>query len=244
MRAFKQKNENPYFVYGFHTALAVLNYEPERAKLLYLAREKSSEQLAALATKNSITIQWLDRLTLEKRFNVASGAQGVVLVCKPKPTISLAEVLTSNPKRLLVLDSMQDSVNIGRAARAAKAFKVDAIILCKDRSADINAHAEKAAVGALSQVKVCVVVNLARALEEIKAKNIFVYGADEKGEVGLAQCDFAEKVAIVIGQEGSGIRPLVKKSCDVLVNIPTDICLNAADAALLFLYQLSVRQNS
>ncbi len=238
----KPKDFKQYFVYGMHTVTAVLKYQPFRAKKLFVARKKDAQDLIFLAKQNGVDCEELERHVLEHRFSVESDAQGIVLVCSSFDYLGLEDVLVTNPNKLLLLDSWQDSVNVGRAARAALAFGIDAIVMCKDRSVAINAHAEKAAVGALSQVKVVRVTNLASAIEKIKAQNMFVYGAAENGEVLLNKCDFANKVAIVVGQEGDGLRTLTKKSCDVLVRIPAqNICLNAADSALLFLYQLSIR---
>jgi 23S rRNA (guanosine2251-2'-O)-methyltransferase len=231
------------FIYGFHTISAVLKYQPERGKKLFIAR-KDSLALKELAIKAQVPCELVDRSWLAKKFNVGTEAQGVVLLCSPFSYMELDELIKTKPQKILLLDSLQDSVNLGRSARAALCFGADAMIICKDRSAQINASAEKSAVGALARIPVIRVVNLAVAIKKIKEAGFFVYGADENGEIPIKRCDFANKSALVIGQEGEGLRCLIKKTCDVLIRIPmanTSICLNAADTALLILYELHAR---
>lgn len=235
-----------HFVYGYHTVSAILKFQPERAKKLLLARKTDLEPLINLAKAARIEIEYVDRSFLEQRFLVGSDAQGIVLLCSPFMYADLDSMLNQRVRRLLVLDSWQDAANLGRAARAALCFGAEAMIITKDRSADITAASEKSAVGALARVPVIRVVNLAQALKKIKETGFFVYGADERADVALKKCDFAPKAALVIGQEGEGLRELTKKHCDMLVGIPmanTDICLNAADTALLLLYELYARGN-
>lgn len=238
------KNQSQsYFAYGVHTTTAILKYQPERAKKLYLAR-KSELDIVNLAKQARVDIEYVERSWLEQRFDVGSDAQGVVLLCGQFPYLELESLLFLAPKRLLVLDSWQDAANLGRAARAGLCFGADAMIITKDRSAQINAAAEKSAVGALARMPVVRVTNLAQTLTKIKDAGFFVYGADERGEVSVEKCDFAHRTALVIGQEGDGLRELTKKHCDLLLSIPMankDICLNAADTALVLLYELHTR---
>lgn len=240
MKRSKNPNLNN-IVYGLHTVMATLKFQPERCKKLYIARKTDSKELTNLCHQSGIFYELVEREWLERSFGVSSDAQGVVLQCNPFAYTKLEDLL-EHGKRILLLDSWQDAANLGRAARAALCFGADGMVICQDRSAPISPPAEKSAVGALAQVPVARVVNLAAAIKKIKETGFFVYGADEHGDVPLKQCDFADRVALVIGQEGEGLRSLTKKSCDVLVSIPmanTDICLNAADTALVMLYELS-----
>ncbi len=231
-------------IYGMHAVSAVLKYSPHRGRKLFIARKDDADEILALAKKAGISTELMNRHDLERRFNVGSDAQGLVLECSNFHYASLEELLEAPEKRIVVLDSWQDAANIGRAARAALSFGASGLVIGKDRCAEINAAAEKSAVGALARLPVARVGNLAAALKKIQESGFFVYGADEHGEVSLRECDFAQKVAIVVGQEGEGMRSLTRKHCDVMVNIPMaadDICLNAGDTALLFLYELSLR---
>lgn len=233
------KNNKSDCIYGLHTVTAVITHQPERCKKLFIARKSDVATLENLCRARGIPYELIDRNLLERKFGVSSDAQGVVLQCSAFHYADLDEAIEQTS--ILVLDSWQDPVNLGRAARSAVAFGIGAMVICKDRSAEINAASEKSAVGALAQLKVVRVVNLAAALKKMQTAGFFLYGADEAGETELRKCDFARKAALVIGQEGEGLRELTKKTCDVLVRIPMaspDICLNAADAALLMMYEL------
>lgn len=230
------------FIYGFHAIDQLLRYAPHRARKLFIARSKDTKEIEERARANSIQCENVERDFIEKRFRVGSEAQGLVLSCAPFAYTPLEDLLLNPANKLVILDTWQDSANIGRAARAALCFGASGLIICTDRSAQVTSAAEKSAVGALARLPVARVGNLAAAMKKIKEQGFFIYGADERGEYNIRTCDFASKVAIVIGQEGAGLRELTKKSCDVLVNIPmanSDICLNAADTALIFLYELS-----
>ena len=243
-RAYRSPAGKNDILYGLHTVMAVLSHEPHRCKKLFIARREGERSLIELAEKKQLSYELLDREGLNKRFGLGSECQGVALLCSPYSYCKLEDLLLGDRKRLLFLDSWQDAANLGRAARAALCFGADGLIILKDRSAQITPAAEKSAVGALSQIPVARITNMAQGLEKAKDHNFFVYGAFEDGRVSLRQCDFSQKVALVIGQEGEGIRQLVKKSCDVMVKIPMSsesICLNAADTALIFLYELSMR---
>lgn len=229
------------FIYGMHTVMATMKHQPKRCKKLYLARKDSAE-LIKLANKLGIEHEVIDRQLLHKKFAIESDSQGVVLLCSPFPYVESKSFLEHKVSRLLLLDTLQDNVNIGKIARSALCFGAHGIVICKDRSAQINAQAEKAAVGALAQIPVAKVTNLASFIVKLKELDFFVYGADMRGKSSLQQTDFAQKSALVIGQEGSGLRELTKKNCDMLIKIPManeDICLNAADSALLMLYELN-----
>lgn len=245
MRATSQKfAKSEHFIYGLHAVEAVLRYSPHRAKKLILARKQDSESLMRLAHKAHIACEIRDRGALESQFDVGSDAQGIVLMVAPFDYMPLEDLLQQKGSSIVLLDTWQDAANVGRAARAALCFGASGLVICTDRSAAITAAAEKAAVGALARLPVAQVKNLAMAMHAIKEQGFFIYGADEHGSTGISECDFAQKIAIVIGQEGSGLRELTKKNCDLLVRIPMmaqDICLNAADTALLFLYELNRR---
>jgi 23S rRNA (guanosine2251-2'-O)-methyltransferase len=227
------------FIYGFHTVTTTIKFQPERCKKLYIARKEDSAFIKKLAQQFGIPAETVERDFLEKKFRVSSDAQGLVLECAPFLYADVDELI-DQAKALVILDSWQDAVNLGRAARAGLCFGMDGLVICKDRSVQVNALAEKAAVGALARIPVARVVNLSALQTKLKKAGFFIYGADEEGEIALKDCDFANKSALVIGQEGAGLRALTKKSCDVLVRIPmavSDICLNAADAALLMMYE-------
>jgi 23S rRNA (guanosine2251-2'-O)-methyltransferase len=121
---------------------------------------------------------------------------------------------------ILILDSIQDPRNLGACLRSANAAGVDCVIINKDGSAPISALVHKTSAGALNQLKIFSVTNLARTIKALKGKNIWVIGLDGSAETSLYQVDLTTPSAIIMGSEGSGLRALIKKSCDQLVMIP------------------------
>jgi 23S rRNA (guanosine2251-2'-O)-methyltransferase len=139
---------------------------------------------------------------------------------------------------LLVLDGVTDPHNLGACLRNADAFGAHALIVPKDRAVGVNATVAKAASGAADTVPVITVTNLARAMRELKAKGVWLFGADTGGE-SLPDADLTGPIAWVLGAEGSGLRRLTRESCDRIVGIPlvgTVASLNVAVASGICLY--------
>jgi 23S rRNA (guanosine2251-2'-O)-methyltransferase len=121
---------------------------------------------------------------------------------------------------LLVLDGVTDPHNLGACLRTAEAAGVHAVIIPKDRSAGVDAVARKVAAGAAEFVPVAAVTNLARMLDLLKDKGVWVVGTDGEAPQTLYQADLARPLALVLGAEGSGMRRLTRERCDFLVRIP------------------------
>jgi len=131
----------------------------------------------------------------------------------------LLEDLTE-PALLLVLDGVTDPHNLGACIRSADAFGAHAVIAPKDRAAGLGSVAIKAASGAADSVPYIPVTNLARALRELKARNILIVGTDQDGTLAVNEADFSGPAALVLGAEGEGMRRLTREHCDLLVRIP------------------------
>ena len=123
------------------------------------------------------------------------------------------------PPLLLILDGVTDPHNLGACLRSADAFGAHAVVVPKDRAVGVNATVAKAASGAADTVPVIAVTNLARAMRELKEREVWLLGADAGGE-SLFEADLAGAVAWVLGAEGSGLRRLTRESCDRIVGIP------------------------
>jgi 23S rRNA (guanosine2251-2'-O)-methyltransferase len=142
------------------------------------------------------------------------------------------------PALLLVLDGVTDPHNLGACLRNADAFGAHAVVVPKDRAVGVNATVAKAASGAADTVPVVTVTNLARALRELKEREIWVLGADAGGE-SLFDADVRGPVAWVLGAEGAGLRRLTRESCDRIIGIPlvgAVESLNVSVAAGICLY--------
>lgn len=200
------------------------------------------EKLLSLCAQQKIPVKKVDKNKLD---SLTEGAphQGVAAKVEGFPYSSLDEVLTrfSDSCFLLIGDSIQDPQNLGAICRSAYCLGVDALILNRDQSAEINATVSKASAGAVEHLPVAKVTNLARCLEELKQNGFWSYGADSEAKESLTQITLSSKMAVVIGNEGKGIRPLVAKSCDVHFSIPMARAfdsLNVAQAAAVICYEV------
>ena len=161
----------------------------------------------------------------DERLAKLSGSanhQGVVaIVDAAHPYVTLDDVLedVTEPALLLVLDGVTDPHNLGACLRNADAFGAHAVVVPKDRAAGLTATVAKAASGAADTVPLIAVTNLARTLRDLKAKDVWILGADTGGE-SLFDADVTGAVAWVLGAEGTGLRRLTRESCDRIVGIP------------------------
>lgn len=171
--------------------------------------------------------------------------QGVVAKAESYPYATLSDITKDDAETQLVLalDSVTDPQNLATLARSALAFGATALLLPKDRSAFVNPLVCKASSGAVEHLKIVQVVNLARSLEDLKSDGFWVYGTSlSEGCEPLPQVSPGAKSVLVMGSEGKGLRPLIEKTCDVLVQIPmaTDFdSLNVAQAGTVCLYEFS-----
>jgi 23S rRNA (guanosine2251-2'-O)-methyltransferase len=229
-------------LFGFHAVTARLRVHPASIRALYVVRTRQdarAAELAARANAAGVALSIVD----DRRLDELTGGgrhQGVVaMVDAVMPHVTLDDVLDgAAAPLLLVLDQVTDPHNLGACLRSADAFGVDAVVVPKDRAVGVNATAAKAASGAADTVPVVTVTNLARALRDIKARGIWVVGAEAGGE-SLFDADLAGPLAWVLGAEGAGLRRLTRESCDRIVGIPlagSVASLNVSVAAGICLY--------
>jgi 23S rRNA (guanosine2251-2'-O)-methyltransferase len=177
---------------------------------------------------------------------LAGGAahQGVVAFVQAYRYHDWHELLARRPECLLVADQVSDPRNLGALVRSAEAAGVDGLIVPQDRSAPVNAVAAKASAGATSSLPIACVVNLARALGELKDAGYWVVALDGAAPRRLFDFTFPDPCALVVGAEGRGLRPLTRSKCDHIVSIPMlgrVGSLNVSVAAAVALYE-RVRQ--
>ncbi|MDD5657599.1 MAG: 23S rRNA (guanosine(2251)-2'-O)-methyltransferase RlmB, partial [Elusimicrobia bacterium] len=181
---------------------------------------------------------------------VAGGSrhQGAALLTAAASEETLAGLLARFPEssrrglRLVALDQIQDPHNLGAIARSAVNLGASGLILPERRSAGVTAAAVQASAGAIQRLPVASVVNLAQALERLKAAGFWVYGADAGGRPAW-EATFNTPLVLVIGSEGAGLRPLVRSLCDEVVAVPQASggvdSLNASCAASVLLYEVA-----
>ncbi|MBI2219738.1 MAG: 23S rRNA (guanosine(2251)-2'-O)-methyltransferase RlmB [Acidobacteria bacterium] len=172
--------------------------------------------------------------------------QGVAAVIDEPETRSIADLVNGakGAPLLVVLDGIEDPQNLGALLRVADAAGVDGLVRQTRHAAPLGGATAKASAGAVAHVKIADVVNVARAIEELKGANVWTVGLDADASQTYDSLDFRQPTAIVLGAEGTGLRRLVKESCDLLAAIPMRGkvgSLNVATAAAVVLFE-AVRQ--
>ena len=227
-------------IYGVHAAQFALRNL--RRKLHCIFVNPNQPQLLAAAEQRGITVYSHHEINLPA--NVVH--QDVVLFAMPLAQPELRQFVETKPERscCLVLDQLEDPQNLGNILRSAAVMGISAILVPSNNSAKITSNVIKIASGAYEQVPVITVTNLARALDTLKEGGFWVMGLSEHGEQTISAINDWHKmphVAIVIGNEGEGLRQLTAASCDFLVQLPYSTpdfsTLNAATAAAIAMYE-------
>jgi 23S rRNA (guanosine2251-2'-O)-methyltransferase len=215
-------------IYGLHAVQAYLDRQPEGVLEVYLLKSRDDERLNALVKALrplGLTLQWRERAQLDELAG-DSHHQGVVARVReqaPGDDHALMDFLDAleEPPFLLLLDNVTDPHNLGACLRSADAAGVQAVITPRDRSASITPVVRKVAVGAAETLPFFQVTNLARTMEALRERGIWLVGtALEEGAKSLYEADLKGPLGIVMGAEGSGMRRLTREHCDFLVYIP------------------------
>ena len=239
----------PRVVFGFHTVLARLRADPGSVIEIFLDEARVDARARDLATTAERLNVRVLRVPAKRLDGFYGGGrhQGVVARVEAAAAAhSLDDVLEaiSGPVLLLVLDGVTDPHNLGACLRVANAAGAHAVVAPKDRAAGITAAVSKVASGAAEAMPYVMVTNLARTLDELKEREIWVVGADEEAGSTLFAADLPRSIAWVLGAEGEGMRRLTKERCDLRVRIPmlgSVQSLNVAVAAGICLFE-SVRR--
>jgi 23S rRNA (guanosine2251-2'-O)-methyltransferase len=179
----------------------------------------------------------------ERVLSEAAGTrehQGLVAWAEPFRYADAWELAAGESPLLVCLDQVTDPHNLGAVVRAAEGAGATGVVLPAHGSARVTPAVGKASAGAIEHLPVAVVPNLARYLSEVKGPRLWSYAADADGDLGLWDCDLTGGVALVLGAEGKGVRPLVRRTCDGAVSIPLSghvESLNVSVAAAVFLYE-------
>ncbi len=215
------------FVYGLHAINAVLERAPERVLELWMAQPRDdarARELRALAAQAGVHVQTVDGAALAKLVGdvVHQGAVAAVRPLAPWDEHDLLEALSQlrEAPLLLVLDGVTDAHNLGACLRTADGAGAHGVIIPRDRAAAVDAVARKVAAGAAEFVPVATVVNLARTLDLLKERGIWVAGTDGEAPQSVYDADLNRPLALVLGAEGSGMRRLTGEKCDFLLRIP------------------------
>ena len=234
------------WVYGRHAVEEILRSQLQVGKLLLVEGINNDDvrDLINLAKRRGCTLKSAARKEMDRMTD--ANHQGVALQLLGIPVWDLKNYLSTidlNKKPFLcLLDEIQDPQNLGAIIRSAVCFGCDAIVLPKWRSASVTDSVMRASSGACAHIPIIEIANLNVAIERLKEKGFFVYGADVSAEKSLAKIEFSFPLALVLGNEHRGIKPLLKKACDELLAIPQRSALdslNVSNAATVFFYEIS-----
>jgi 23S rRNA (guanosine2251-2'-O)-methyltransferase len=200
------------------------------------ARDHGVSVALELATAAHVHIERVPREQLER---LAAGAnhQGIIAVVAPWEYASVADLLAiaearDEPPLLLALDSVQDVQNLGSLIRTAEAVGAHGVIVPEHRAAGVTPAVVKSSAGAIEHLPVAQVTNLTRTLDDLKSRDIWVYGLAGDATQTLETVDLDRALALVVGAEGKGLSRLVREHCDVLVSLPMRGQVNSLNAAV------------
>ena len=198
--------------------------------------EGSINKILGLAKDKGVIVKEVDRKKLDL-MSETKAHQGVIAQITPFKYSTVDEILNYAKQKdedpfIVILDELEDPHNLGSIVRTAELCGVHGIIIPKRRNVGVTATVYKASVGAIEYVKIAKVTNVNSTIDELKAKNIWVYGADINGEEYSYDTNFNGACAIVIGNEGKGISKLTKNKCDKLVKIPMIGKINSLKASV------------
>lgn len=247
------------YVYGIHAVDNLLRRNPGSVQHLWLQAGREDKRITALlelARNQGVAVSREPRKALDDR--VSARHQGAVAQALdgadqgPEGAPNLwreAQLLAAvenkpGPVLILVLDGVTDPHNLGACLRSADAAGADAVVVPKDKSADLTPVARKVACGAAESVPFVRVTNISRTLQALKERGVWLYGTTGEAEKTLYDSDLSSSVALVMGAEGKGMRRLTQEQCDFLVKLPMagDVSsLNVSVASGICLFE-AVRQ--
>lgn len=218
---------------------------PLRVNKIFIQKNTEKRKIAEiikLAKVKHIPFLFVSKQALDR---MDPKHQGALALVSPKQFSSLDAILSSTKVPFLVLlDGIEDPQNLGAIVRTAEGAGVDGIILPERRSAGLSEAVSRVSAGALEYLKVARVKNLARTMDTLKDQGVWLVGAEGGREEYWYEFDYKLPVGLVLGSEGKGLRPLIRKKCDKILSVPLTgriTSLNVSAASSIFLYEV-IRQ--
>lgn len=237
-------------LYGLHPVEEAIRAGFRQIDHVSVAREREARRDPRLesvlelcrAAKIGVSAEPREQLTKHAR---TDAHQGIVAFLRERKFLALEDLFetppgTSGHKFYLALDGVEDPHNLGALLRSADGAGVDGVVLPERRSAPLSATVAKSSAGASEHVRIAQVVNITRALETMKKRNIWIVGLDEHGTPDYTGFDFRQDCCLVLGREGAGLHDLVKRTCDHLLRIPmagSVSSLNVSVAGAVVMYE-------
>ena len=234
-------------IYGMHAVRVLLERHPQRVLEVRLAEQRDDPRARAieeLARRQQRPVQRVAMHSLRQQLGDVAH-QGIAAEISPLPPWNEDELLAAlqavRAPLLLALDGVQDPHNLGACLRTADACGALAVIVPRDRAAQLTPTVRKVAAGAAETTPVTAVTNLARTLRVLKQAGLWIVGADAAAERAAREVDLRGPVVLVLGAEGTGLRQLTRQNCDFLVRLPQRGAvesLNVSVAAAMLLYEV------
>ena len=235
-------------IYGINPLLEVVLSHPAMLEKIFVAEGRGGEavqKILKLAADHQIPVECSGRDRLEK-LAPRCVHQGIVGLCREHTYATVDEVIAHRHEKskydlVILLDSVTDPQNLGSIIRTAHCCGANGVIIPENRAASVTASVAKASAGAFQYLPVAMVVNLVRTIEYLKEREFWIYGADAEAQSDIRMPDYEGHIALVMGSEGRGIRPLIRKNCDFLVSIPMRgrvASLNVSVAAGVILFEI------
>ena len=228
-------------VYGRNVAEEYLK-KGEKVKKVYLQKGFHDENLIFLIEKTKIPVIYREKKELDQ---LANGVhQGIILDVADFGYTDYHEFIEEEDSFIIILDHLEDPHNLGAIIRTSEAAGVNGIIIPKDRGVTVNSTVIKTSTGAIDNIPISMVTNLNQTISDLKKNGFWIVGTDMDNSTDYRQIDYSGKVALVIGNEGSGMFRMIRESCDFIARIPMYgkvNSLNASVAAGIMIYEV-VRQ--
>jgi 23S rRNA (guanosine2251-2'-O)-methyltransferase len=239
-------------LYGIQPVKEAFKAQRRKFYEIYVTKERNQKRLGNLTDLPDMADIPVKEVKTDRLKNITGTDfhQGIGAKVSEYPLTPFDDVLDSigyeGKDFLLLLDNVVDPQNLGALVRTALCVGAGAVIITKDRSASPTSAVSKASAGALEHITLSRVTNMVNTIEEMKRKGLWIAGLDAEADKHLYDCDFRSPVALVIGGEEKGIRPLVKSKCDFLVSIPQKkgvSSLNASAAGAVVMYEVLRQRN-
>ena len=228
-------------VYGRNVALEYLQ-KVEKVKKIYLQDGFHDEKINLLIEKGKIQPKYLPKFELDR---LANGVhQGIILDVVDFSYTDYHKFIQDSESFVVILDHLEDPHNLGAIIRTSEAAGVNGIIIPKDRGVTVNSTVIKTSTGAIDNIPISLVTNLNQTISDLKKEGFWIVGTDMTNSTDYRKLDYSGKIALIIGNEGTGLSRMVRESCDFMAEIPMYgkvNSLNASGAAGILIYEV-IRQ--
>lgn len=233
------KDKTTDLLFGFHSVYEALRAGKRTFFSILVSKKRTGERMEkieALVKERGIKVEPVDPAILDKMTEF-SNHQGIAARTSFFPVKSAMEIVDrispeTSPCFILVMENIEDPHNLGALIRTALSAGVDYLLIPKDRSAGPSSTVSRTSAGAMEHADIYMITNTAALLRALKEKGVWVFGLDADGDRSLFDADLKGPMALVIGGENKGVRPLVKKECDFLLSIPNKSRINSLNASV------------